>query len=189
MDRRTKDAVRNQIPAQVVSVIPGREHWHPHTCLIHICKLQKPLGAEEKHAGSWGNQVCSPSVPPFKMDTGRRAFPAWNHKIATKDTTLWKTSQESEESICWFVVSNSSLKQLIFLSPSLTSSPKWTEAQLAKVPERHLLGRTGNLNMHKLLNCLHGYISERHQRRVPTQDCSLAGRLASSSHRLPTAIR
>lgn len=59
----------------------------------------------------------------------------------------------------------------------------------AKAPERYPLAMMGNLNTHRLLNCLHGYISESQQHRFPTQDCSLAARLASSSHWLPTAIR
>lgn len=159
-----------------------------YTCLSSFASHSQFLCAQKKHTGCWGHRVCSSSFPSV-MDTGRGAFPMRNHKTALKDKSLWNVSQHSRESMCWFMVCNSSLKQLTSLSPSSTSSPKWTEAQLDEVPERHPLAVTGNLNTHKLLNCLHGYISEHQQHRFPTQGCSLAARLASSSHWLPTAIR
>lgn len=145
---------------------------------VRFANHRPSLCAQKKYTGLWGHQGSSSSCPSM-MDTGRGAFPMWTHKTALKDMSLWSV----------WMVCNSSLKQLTFLSPSSTSSPKWTGAQLAEVPEKHPLAMIGNLKTHKLLNCFHGYTSESQQHRFPTQDCSLAARLASSSHWLPTAIR
>lgn len=152
-----------------------------HACLVLICKTQS-LHAREKHRALRTPGMFT--LLPFHDGYRERNISHMESQNRTERTTLYKMSQESRESICWLMVCNSSLKQLSSLSPSFTRSPQRTDAQLAEVPERHLPSTIRNLNIHKPLNCLHGYISESQQHRFPPQDCFLAGRLASHSHQI-----